>query len=180
MSHLCTSADQNTGASVSASVLPVTIQGWSPLRLTGLISLKVQGTFRSLLQHLLQFKGMNSLAFCLLYCPALTTVVIPGKTTDLTIRTFVDRVMSLLFHALSRFVIAFLSRRNHLISWLQSPSAVIWEPKKRKSVITPTFSHSICHVVMGPDAMILVFLILVLSQLFHFPPSPLSRGFFFF
>ena len=64
---------------------------------------------------------------------------------------------SLLFHALSIFVIVFLPRSNHLlISWLQSPSTVILEPKKRKSVTTSTFSPSICHEVMGPDAMILL------------------------
>ena len=65
--------------------------------------------------------------------------------------------MSLLFNTLSRLVIAFLPRRKHLlISWLQSPSAVILEPKKIKSVTASTFSLSICHEVMGPDAMILV------------------------
>jgi len=74
-----------------------------------------------------------------------------GKTTALTIQTFVGRVMSLLFKTLSRFVIAFQLRSSHLlISWLQSPSTVILEPKKRKSVTTYTFSPSICHEVMGP------------------------------
>ena len=83
------------------------------------------------------------------------------KTTVLTIQTFVSRVMSLLFNTLSRFAITFLLGSNHLlISWLQSPSTVILEPKKRKSVTTSTFSSSICHEVMGPDAMILAFLIL--------------------
>ena len=68
------------------------------------------------------------------------------------------RVTSLLFNTLSRFVIVFLKRSNCLlISLLQSPSTVILEPKKRKSVTTSTFSPSICHEVMGPDAMILVF-----------------------
>ena len=81
-----------------------------------------------------------------------------GKTITLTIETFVDKVMPLLFNTLSRFVIAFLPRRNCLlISWLQSPSTVILEPKKRKSVTASTFSPSICHEVMGPDAMILLF-----------------------
>ena len=66
--------------------------------------------------------------------------------------------MSLLFNILSRFIIAFLPRsKNLLISWLESPSAVILEPKKRKSIIVSTFSLSICHKVMGPDATILVF-----------------------
>ena len=89
-----------------------------------------------------------------------------GKTIALTIWIFVSRVMSLLFNTLSRFVIAFLPRSNHLlILWLQSPSTVILEPKKRKSVTTSTFSPSICHEVMAPDAMILVFLI------FSFKPA---------
>ena len=89
--------------------------------------------------------------------------VTTGKTIALTILTFVSRVI-LLFNTLSGFVIAFLSRRNHLlISWLQSPSAVVLEPKKRKSVTASTFFASICHEVMGSDAMILVFLIFSLK-----------------
>ena len=81
-----------------------------------------------------------------------------GKTIALTISTFVGKVMCLCFSMLSRFVIAFLPRSKHfLISWLQSLSAVILESKKIKSVTVSTFSTSICHEVMGPDAMILVF-----------------------
>ena len=77
----------------------------------------------------------------------------------LTIWTFVGKVMSLLFNILSRFVIASLPRSNHLlISWLQSPSAMILEPKKSKSVTASTFSPLIYHEVMGLDAMILSFL----------------------
>ena len=72
------------------------------------------------------------------------------KTIALTIQTFVSKVVSLLFNTLSTFVTAFLPRSNHLlISWLQSPSAVILEPKKRKSVTSSTFSLSICHKVKG-------------------------------
>ena len=81
-----------------------------------------------------------------------------GKTITLTRQTFVIKVMSLLFNMLSRLVIAFLVRRKcHLISWLQSPSAVILEPKKIKSVTISIVSPSICHEVMGLDAMIFVF-----------------------
>ena len=130
----------------------------------GLISLKidwfdlaVQGTLRSLLQH-------HSLKIPILWCSAFFTVqlsppyVTTGKTIALTIWTSVSRVMSLLFNTLSRFVTAFLLRSNHLlISWLQSPSTVILEPKKRKSVTTSNFPPSICDEVMGPDVMILVF-----------------------
>ena len=81
-----------------------------------------------------------------------------GKTVALTRWTFVGKVMSLLFKMLSRMVVTFLPRSKRLlISWLQSPSAVIWEPKKIKSVTSSTVSPSICHEVMGPDALILVF-----------------------
>ena len=79
--------------------------------------------------------------------PYITT----GKTTALTRRTFVGKVMSLLFNILFRFVVAFLPKRKHLlISWLQSPSAVILEPKKIQSVTVSIVSPSICHEVMGP------------------------------
>ena len=79
-----------------------------------------------------------------------------GKTIALTRRTFVDKVMSLLFNMLSRLVITFLPRSKHLlISWLQSPSAVILEPKKIKPVTVSSVSPNICHEVMGPDDVIL-------------------------
>ena len=78
-----------------------------------------------------------------------------GETIALTIWTFVDKVMSLLFNMLSSFVIAFLPRSKHLlISWLQSPYAMILEPRKIKSDTVSTVSPSICHEVIGPDAMI--------------------------
>ena len=81
-----------------------------------------------------------------------------GKTIALTRWTFVGKVMSLLFNMLSRLVIAFLLRSKPLlISWLQSSSAVILEPPKIKSDTVSTVSPSICHEVMGPDAMIFVF-----------------------
>ena len=81
-----------------------------------------------------------------------------GKNIALTRQTFVDKGMSLLFNMLSRLVITFLSRSKCLlISWLQSPSAVISEPPKIKSVTVSIASPSICHEVMGLDAMILVF-----------------------
>ena len=81
-----------------------------------------------------------------------------GKTIALTRRTFVGKVMSLLFNMMSRLVIAFLPRSKHLlILWLQSLSTVILEPKKIKSVTVSTFPPSICHEVKGLDAMILVF-----------------------
>ena len=80
-----------------------------------------------------------------------------GKTIALTRQIFVGKVMSLLYNMLSRFVIPFLPRSKCLlITWLQSPSAVILEPKKIRSVTVSIYSPSICHEVMGPDAMILV------------------------
>ena len=89
-----------------------------------------------------------------------------GKTIALTIWTFISKVMSLLFNTLFRFVIACRPRiKRLLISWLQSPSAVILEPKKRKSLTASTFPPSICHEVMGPDAMILAF------WMFSFKPA---------
>ena len=81
-----------------------------------------------------------------------------AKIIALTIQTFVSKVISLLFYTLSRLVKTFLPRSKRLlISWLQSPSAVILEPPKIKSDTVPTVSPSICHEVMGPDAMIFVF-----------------------
>ena len=142
--------------------------------------LRVQGTLKSLLQHL---SSKASTLQCSVFfmvqllhpylchpylylCLYLYLSIHPshiqnyGKTIALTIRTSVDKMMSLL-DMLSRFVIAFLSRsKSLLISRLQSLSAVILEPKKIKSVTASTFSPSICHEVMGPDAMILVVLML--------------------
>ena len=81
-----------------------------------------------------------------------------GKNIALIRRTFVGKVTSLVFNMLSRLVITFLPRSKHLlISWLQSPSSVILEPKKIKSDTVSTDSPSICHEVMGPDAMIFIF-----------------------
>ena len=89
------------------------------------------------------------------------------KNQSLTRWTFVSQVMSLLFNMLSRLVIAFLPRSKRLlISWLQLPPAVILEPKKRKSVTVSIVSPSICHEVMGPDAMILVFRMLNFKPMF--------------
>ena len=115
--------------------------------------LAVQGTFKSLLQHHSSKASiLRRSAFFLVQLshPYMTT----GKTIALTRRTFAGKVMSQFLNMLSRLVITFLPRSKHLlISWLQSPSVVILEPKKIKS---DTVSPSISHEVMGPDAMILV------------------------
>ena len=90
-----------------------------------------------------------------------------GKTIALTRQTFVGKVMFLLFNILSRLVIIFLPRSKHLlISWLQLPSAMILEPKKVKSLTVSIVSPSICHEMMGPDAMVLVFWMLSFKPTF--------------
>ena len=99
------------------------------------------------------------------------------KTLALILWSFVGKVMSLLFNTLTTFVIGILPRSKHLlILWLQSPSALILEPKKMKSDTVPTLSPSVCHEVIGPDAMILVFWVLSFKPDFYSPLSPSSRG----
>ena len=130
-----------------------------------------QGTLKSLLHHH-SSKTSNLQCSAFFIVQLLHTYMTTGKTIALTRWTFVGKVMSLLFNILSRLVITFLPRSKHLlISRLQSPSAVILEPRKIKSATVSTVSPSICHEVMGLDAMIFVFWIWALSQLFH---SPLS------
>ena len=131
--------------------------GLISFRMDWLDLLAVQGTLKSLFQH------HNSKA-SILWCSAFFMVqlshlyVTTRKTVALIIWTFVGRVMSLLFNILCRFAIAFLPGSKHLlITWLQSPSAVILEPQKIKSATVSIVSPSFCHEVMGPDAMILVF-----------------------
>ena len=119
--------------------------------------LAVQWTLESLLQH-------HRSKASIFRCPAFFIVQLSqpymttGKTIALTRWTFVDKVMSLLFNMLSRFVITLLPRSKRLlISWLQSPSAVILEPPKIEFDTVSPVSPSICHEVMGPDAMIFIF-----------------------
>ena len=143
MSQLFTSGGQSIGA--SASVFPINIQGWFPLGFTGLLSKGLSIVFS------------NSSKLSILQCSAFFRVQLlylqmtTGKTIPLTRWTFVNKVMYLLFNTLSRFVIAFLPRSKCLlISWLQSLSAVVLEPKKIKSVTASTFFLSICHELTGP------------------------------
>jgi len=126
-------------------------------RMDWLDPLAVQGALKSLLQHC-------SSKASILQCSTFSTVQLSHpymttrKTIALTRQTFVGKIMSLLFSMLSRLVKAFLPRSKRLlISWLQSPSAVILEPPKLKSATVSTVSPSIYHEVMGLDAMILVF-----------------------
>ena len=152
MSWFFTSGGQSTGASTWASILPMNIQDWFPLGLTDCISLQSKGlsrVFSNTSSSKLSILQRSAFFIVQLSHPYLTT----GKTTALTRQTFARKVLSLLYNVLSKFVIALLPRSMHfLISWWQSPSAMILEPKKRKSVISP----SICHEETGPDAMILV------------------------
>ena len=131
--------------------------GLISLRMNWLGILVVQGTLKSLLQHHSSKASIlwgSAFFIVQLTHPYMTT----GKTISLTTQTFVDIVMSLLFNMLSRLVSTFLSRCKHfLISWLQSPSAVILEPRKMKSTTVFTVYLSIGHEVMGPDAVMLVF-----------------------
>ena len=131
--------------------------GLISLRMDWLDLLAVQGTLKSLLQHHSSKASIlwhSAFSIVQLSHPYMTT----GKTIALTRWAFVGKVMSLLFNMMSRLVITFLPRSKHLlISWLQSPSAVILEPPKIKSLTVSLASPSICHEVMGLDAMILVF-----------------------
>ena len=134
ISQLFASRDQMIGT--LALVLPMGIQDWFPLGLTGLISLLSMGLSRVFSSTI----GINTLVLCLPYGPTLHPYLTTGKTIALTIWTFVSKVMSLLFNMLSIFVIAFLPVIKYLlISWLQSPSAVVLECKKRKAAMLPLF-----------------------------------------
>ena len=132
--------------------------GLISFRMDWLDLLAVQGTLKSLLLHhsskpsIFQCSALFIVQFS---HPYMTTT---GKTIALTRWTFVGKVMSLLFNMLCRLIITFFPRNKHLlISWLQLPSAVILEPRKIKSATISTFFPSVCHKVMGLDAMIFVF-----------------------
>ena len=128
--------------------------------------LAVQGTLKSLLQHY-SSKASNLLQAVFFTVQLSHPYMTTGKTIAWTRQTFVGQVMSLLFNMLSKLVIAFLPRSKCLlISWLQSPSAVILEPQKIKSVTISTVSPCICLEVMGLDAMNLVFWMLSFKPTF--------------
>ena len=158
MSQLFASGGQIIRA--STSVLPMNVQGWFPLELTGLISLRSKSC------PVAQFESINSSVLSLLYDPTLTSIHHYWKNHSLTRWAFDSKIMFLLFNMLPRFVIAILPRSKRLlISWLQSAYAVTLEPKKIKLV---TISPPICHEVMGPDPMILVFWMLSFKPNFSF------------
>ena len=152
--------------------------GLISFRMDWLDLLAVQGTLKSLLQH-------HSSKTPILWCSAFFIVqlshlyVTTGKTTTLTRQTFAANEMSLLFNMLSSLVTAFLPRSKHLlISWLQSPSAVIWEPKKIKPLTVSIVSPSICHEVMGSEAMNLVFWMLSFKPSFSLSSFPFTKRLF--
>ena len=165
MSHFFASGGQSIGVSASISVLPMNTQDWSPLGRTGWISLQSKGLSRVLQHHSSKASILRCSTFFIVQLshPYMTT----GKTIALMRWTSVDKVMSLLLNMLSRLVITFLSRSKRLlILWLQSPSAVILEPRMIKSATVSTVSPCICHEVMGLDAMILVFWMLSFKPTF--------------
>ena len=166
MSQLFTSGGQNIGVSASTSVLPMNTQNWSVLGWTGWTSLQSKGPSRVFSNTTVQNHHFFDTQLSLESNSHIHTWLLE-KTIALTRWSFVDKVMSLLFNMLSRLVITFLLRSKHiLISWLQSPSEVILEPRKMTSDTVSTVSLSISHEVMGRNAMILVFWMLSFKPTF--------------
>ena len=162
VSQFFTSGSRSIGVSASASVLPMNIQDWFPLGWTGWISLQSKELSRVFLNTTVQNHQFFSAQLSL--WSTFTPIHDYWVNHSFDKMTFVGKAMSLLFNMLSRLVITFLPRSKHLlISWLQSPSAVILEPQKIKSVTVTIVSPSICHEVMVSDAMILVFWMLSLE-----------------
>ena len=176
VSQLFASGGQSIGVSASASVLPMNTQDWSPLEWTGWISLQSKGFLRvfsntRVKKHQFFSAQLSSQSNSHIHTWPLE------KNIALTRQTFVGKVMSLLLNMLSKLVITCLPRSKRLlISWLQSPSAVILEPPKIKFVTVSTVSPSISHEVMGPDAMISVFWMLSFKPTFSLSSSLSSRG----
>jgi len=166
MSHFLASGGQSTGALASASVLPMNIQDWFPLGLIGWISLQskgLSGVFSNTTVQKHQFFGAQPS----LWSNSHIHTWLLGKNHSFDYMDFVKKVKSLLFNMLSRLVIAFLLRSKRLlISWPQSLSVVILEPRKIKSVTVSIVSPSTCHEVMGPDDMIFVFVMLSFKPAF--------------
>ena len=176
MSQLFASGDQIIRA--SASIIPMNSQGWFPLWLTGLISFLSKELSRVLQHYSLKASILWHSAFFMVQLSH--SYMTTGKTIALTIQTFAGKVMSLLFNMVfNRFVIAFLPRSKHLlISWIQSPSTVILEPKKINSVTVSIVSPSIWHEVTGLDAMIFVFWMLSFKPAFSLSSFTLIKRLF--
>ena len=152
-SQIFTSGGQNIGASASANSHSNEYSGLISLKIDWFDILAVWGTLKSLLQHSLIASILWYSAFFMVQLSHLYMTT--GNAIALTIQTFVRKLMSLLFNMLCRGIIAFLPRSKHsLSSWLQPLAVVILEPKKIKSATVYIVSPSICHGVMGQDAMI--------------------------
>ena len=174
MSQLFASGGQSIGVSASTSVLPMNTQDWSPLGWTVWSLCSPRESQNS--SPILQFKSIRSSALSFFTVQLSHPYMTTGKTIALTKWTFVGKVMSLLFNILSRLVITFLPRSKCLlISWMQSPPAVILEPRKIKSA---TVSPSIYHEVMGQHAMILVFWMLSIKPTFSLSSFPFIKRLF--
>ena len=164
MSQLFTSGGQSIAASVS--VLPMNIQVWFPLGFTGLISLQSKGLSRVFSKTKVQKHQFFSAQSSLWSRSHIYTWLLEKPQLWLEGPLSAKKCLCF-FNTVSQFVTASLSKGKHfLISWLQSLSTMIWEPKKMKSVIVSIVSPSISHEVMGPDAMIFIFECWVLNQLF--------------
>ena len=176
-SQLFTSGGQSTGASASASVITMNIQGWFPLGLTDLISLLSKELSRVPQHH----NSKASILWCStffmvqLLCPYMTS----GKTITLTIWTFVSKVMSLLFNMLSRFAIDFLPRSKCLdFMAAVTISSKFGTQGKKKSATASNFSPFIYHEVMRPDPMILVFWMLSFKPALSLSPFTFIKRLF--
>ena len=164
MSQFFASDDQSIGVSPSSSVLPMNIQYWFPLGLTGLI-LQSKGLTRVFSNTTVQKHQLVTIQLCLWSNSHIHTWLLKKPQLWLTDLYCKNNVSA--FNILSRLFIALLPRSKHLlISWLQSPSAVILEPKKIKSVTVSIVFPSICHEVIGLDVMILIFWMLSFKAAF--------------
>ena len=174
MSAFFASGGQSIGASASASVLPMNTQDWPPLGWTGWISLQSLNCQES--SPTPQFKSINYWCSAFFMFQLSHSYMTIGKTMVWLDGPLLAK-QCFCFLRLSRWVIAFLLRSKCLlISWLQSPSAVILEPGRIKSLTVSIVSPSICYEVMGPDAMIVIFWMLSF-KLFHSLLSLSSRGY---
>ena len=179
MSRLFTSHSPSIGASASASVLPMNIQSWSPLGLTGMIFLEPKGLSRVFSSTIPKHCFYGSQPF--LWSNSYIHTWLLKKKKSLIIWIFAGKVMHLLFNMLSSFVMVFFPRSKHLlISLLQSSSSVTLEPKRIISVTVSTFYPSICHEVMGLDAVILTFLTIINFTSFHSVASTWNYGLIFY
>ena len=174
MSQLFASGGQSTGVLASTSVLPMNTQDWSALGWTGGSPCSPRDSQESSPTPQSKSSILRRSAFFTVQLshPYMTT----GKTIALTRQMFVSKVMSRLYNTLSRFVTAFLPRSKHLlISWLQSPSAVILEPPKIRSDTVSTVYPSISHEVTGPDALIFKFWMLSFKPAFSLSSFTFKR-----